>query len=481
MFGHAFGVDIGDGELRIVGLHATGLRRTLTYAARIPLSADATPDDVAAVLAARLREAGAGRRRVAVALPSSGCSVKVADLPPGKPAELAQVARFEAETQFPLPLSELVWGYALGPVSAGQRHAVIAGVRRALVDERLALLQQAGAMPALFLPASLAAAGAIDLPATPCILLLVDRAWCDLCLYTEGRLRACRSVLAGQPEADGWAARIARELHPWVVGHEDVRQIVVLGTATSEVVEALTQATGLPVTPGDPWQGVEIPPDFTRSLEAPSSSFATAIGLAIAVLASSASMNLLPVPVIEARVQRRTLARTFCLLLIILALLGRAFVTLRQQAQARQITAEQVRAQVRQEKRAMGPLPSPGLTTARQMVLEIRKPECQPLEMLRVLSAELPRGIILVDFAYDRGKAVVLKGRADSNTVLAAAMAAVARIGGFASVMLDYSTLVSKEVGTSYDFQITCTLPAASDQSPTKARRGTTRKGMVVR
>ena len=209
MFGvnEAIGIDIGDDACRVVALRPRGGGYEVTFAATLPIASEAVADT--------LRRLNAARKRVAGGLPASGCAFKTASLPPGRPQELAQVVRFEAENQFPLPLPELTWDFTLTPALDGRTDAVIVGARRALVDERMALLGAAGVTPGVLQPAPMSAARTVVLVG-PSLLVLAGAEWTDLCQYDGDRLLSCRSVMAGAPDADGWAGRIARELRPWL-------------------------------------------------------------------------------------------------------------------------------------------------------------------------------------------------------------------------------------------------------------------------
>jgi Tfp pilus assembly protein PilN len=475
MFGHrqAFGLDIGDNAWRIVALRASGGGYELAYAARLPL-----PDDPTGALFTAMREAGVGRR-VSVGLPASGCAFKTASLPPGNPAALAQVARFEAENQFPLPLQELVWDYTLATESSGRRHALIAGARRALVDERLALLRAAGGVPGVLLPAPLAAVRTVEQPEEPYLLVLAGGEWTDLCRYDGERLQGCRSILAGDPRAEGWAERLAREIRPWQLTHEGIRRIVLLGTVPIDAATLLASDTGLNVMPGNPWHGISDPRGYLNTLEGPPAAYATAIGLAMAALDRRTDLNLLPAPLVESRRQERRLAWALLAWTLALAVLAPAARTGHVKLQERQAALREVQAEVREMQKNIE-APEPGMLAAQEVATSLRKPESQPLEILRLLSTELPAGVTLATLSGDRGKTVVLKGRANSNPELATAVNALNSLAVFDRATLDYSTLVKGDDAEGYDFQISCVLPADRNQTAGSSARQP-RKGLVVR
>jgi len=471
----ALGLDIGDDAWRVVALRANGAGYELAYAAELPL-----PVDGASALAAVVWEAGNGKL-VSVGLPASGCAFKTASLPPGKPAALAQVVQFEAENQFPLPLQELVWGYALTPEPSGRQHAVIAGARRALVDDRLSLLREAGAAPGVVLPVPLAAARTVEATNEPYVLVLAGAEWTDLCRYDGRRLQACRSVLAGDPGAEGWAERLARELRPWLLADEGLRRIVLLGTATAKAAEALARGTGLTVMPSDPWRGISDPRGYLHELDGSPTAYATAIGLAMAALDGASGINLLPTQLMETRRQQRKLAWSLAAWVLALAVLTPVAWTGHGKLQVQQQALRDVRSKVRTMQQHIE-TPAPGVLAAQDVAIALGHPDSQPLEILRLLSAKLPPGITLVNFSYDQGKVVVLKGRAESNPALAVAVQAINRMPVFARATLDYSTTVKGNGAKGYDFQITCTLPDDGNAGAgTVGSGGQSRKGRVVR
>jgi hypothetical protein len=468
----ALGIDLDDGVVRLVELRAVGTRVEVLRAVRCPQPEAATADDLALVL----HTLGVHRGRAACALPSAGCTIKVASLPPASPAELQQVAHFEAASQFPLPLDELIWDVAFSPEPTGRQHAVIAGCRRGLVDLRMAAVQAAGAIPILCLPTALAAAAAITPPAGIHLLISAGERWSELCLMDGPRLLACRSLHVGAPTTDDWGARLAREARPWLAGGTPPETVTLLGGLTPEEAHHLEAAIGLPVRLGDPWAEIQDPHGQLQTLEDPPGAYMTALGLAKAALARRPGLNLLPAPLTAGYVRQRRLAWTLAGLVLGIGLLlpltlagGRALAA--RQAEVRAAT------RLVQEARAALPAPpSAGARAAQRTLAALTPPESQPLELLRLLSVKLPAGLSLTEFAYTRGKAVlVLKGRADSHDVLSTALRALDGLPAIERALLDYATVGDAGLGCA--FQITCLLPATDDPTlVTKSRRSGARR-----
>ena len=96
----------------------------------------------------------------------------------------------------------------------------------------------------------------------------------------------------------------------------------------------------------------------------------------------------------------------------------------------------------------------------------------------------MPAPIALADLTYERGKAVVLKGRADSNADIADAMRALGRMPLFRQALLDSAQARTDTVEPGYDFQITCPLATANDvtlPSSKTPRRSPAAKGAAPR
>ncbi len=465
MFGTttAVGVDIGDDAIRVVQLRVRGTGFDIVRVAGRPRPADGTPAEIGAVLAALLRETGTTRVRLAGAFPAVGTAIKTASLPPASPAELAQVARFEAETQFPLPLTDLVWGFSLSPDLAGRSHAVIAGARRTQVEEQVDLFALAGAVPAAVLPTPLAAAEALEhVPDGVYLLIVAGARWTDLCLYDGERLLANRGLLAGDPQGEGWAAQVARAARPWIAGQERPQCAVLLGDVTPAARDALQAQLHLDVALDDPWAGLGDPQHQLAGVRDARGAYAVAIGLAKAALQSAPAPNLLPAAVTETRGVTRRLWLALAALVVVGALLVPVSVRKEGQLRAANATLATKRAAARAAHTELHPV-SPELPAAQRVVTGLHDAASNPLELLRRMSVGLPDKVTLTDYTYTRGKTLIIKGRADTPPTVADAMQVVRDLPGVTRALLDYTSLVKGSTGTGYDFQITCVLAPVDD------------------
>ena len=149
------GIDIGVRDIRVVELRRTAGKPEVTQAARISIPESG---DVSAALSGFLLDTETSPGRVVGSLPTHLCSVKLAQVPKAKPADLARMVRFEAESQIPLPLSDVVWDYSAECHNGDPMcHVVIGGARRSDVEQTLGALERANLSPDALMVSALAA------------------------------------------------------------------------------------------------------------------------------------------------------------------------------------------------------------------------------------------------------------------------------------------------------------------------------------
>lgn len=524
------GVDIGARDIRVVELRRDGGRLEVSQAARI-----AIPEGggVSSALSEFLLDTETAAGQVVGSLPTQLCSVKLAQIPKAKPADMARMVRFEAESQIPLPLADLVWDY-----SAESRNGdplsdvVIGGARRADVERVLGVLEGAGAPPDAIMISALAALGAVSMPADgPVLLAQVGAEWSDFCVTEGGRLLACRTVRLGSEEltqafaqdlnadadeaaeirktrgfsqlsalsrsgssaVEGWAERLALEIRRSVVSmpskEPDQRpQDVVIAGDLADVpglVDDLTRRTGLRLTIGDPWVGMSVGTVAAHTLRDDPALFAVATGLAKAGLVGKPAVNLMPHHRAEERTRRRrelgrllTLGGVAAVLLLMLLVGGPG---LREDSAELSLLKSEVEIAQRDLQRA-GPDLRASAGNVTQTVKMIESTGSCPLEILRQMSTVLPRSIWLSEFAFEYNKAVVIKGTALSNAAVADAVDVLNQLDLFKDVTLDFSNLAKNS--QTYEFQVTCSMPTqkgiAGRTSVGKSRSSGGKTGIVV-
>ncbi|MHB9132118.1 MAG: pilus assembly protein PilM [Armatimonadota bacterium] len=513
MFGPArsLGVEIGERYLSIVELRRAGQGYEVQQAVRMSLPADATPRHIALALSQFLADTATPASDIACSLPAHLCAVKFAQLPRAQGAEQAKVIQYEAMSQIPLPLTEMAWDYQVSGSSATPMcQTVIAAVRRTQVQDVVNALAEETMRPARIGVSILAGARTITrstAAADPFLLVQVGDDWSDIALVAEGRVVANRSIRTGMTDLtqamaqDGalteeeaanallshgfqaygktgatatqviaWCERLGQQLRQSVEtmsGEGNTlrpQQVVLVGNlaAVPGCAEALSRQCELPVKIGDPWQGMKVN-DFTRHAATVPATFAAATGMALAHLSRERSINLLPRDHAEAVARKRKdLALVAGLAIAVLALLGISAPG----GQALRSAQEQLR-EVKQKARAVhtevrrhAPNTAVPVVDIRNIVQGVKGQERHPLDLLRRMSAELPHGISLTEFSYQGDKAVMLKGSALSNAMIADAVVTLNALNIFETIRLDFVS-ARKDAGEGYDFQLTCAFPTA--------------------
>ena len=481
----SLGVDITDEVARVVLLRAKGSRPELLAAASFHWSGETDREEIASQLQSLVEETGVARPRLVVGLPASGCSIKTAELPPAKAAELAKVVKFEAETQFPLPLEQLVWDFTTQPLPSGRQHAVMVGARRSLVEKHLSLLSETVASSVVFLPDFWGAAAAVSHPAESHLLIMAKGQWSDLCLFTGEHLWACRSVSSGSSEAEGWAKRLAWELRPWLTGAERALSVHLVGEMPPEAVEELSQAIGVPVVVADLWERIRDPGGLLQGLGESPRCYAAALALAQAGLRRDSDLNLLPASIKEAESQRRRSVKAVSILAVLAVLLVPATWGTTRTLHERQAQYQTLVSQVQEVRQSQPSPPSSGVLDAFRALEALETQQSHPIEILALLSRSLPGDLALTDFTYDRDKSVLnIRGYTASQASVAGAVSALAHLRAVERATLDHATAMKSEVMEGYEFQISCLLAKTNDPTLGTARtraRGNTRSGTEIR
>ncbi len=193
------GIDIGVKDIRVVELRRTAGKLEVTQAACISVPEDG---DVSAALSDFLLDTETSPGRVVGSLPTHLCSVKLAQVPKAKPADLARMVRFEAESQIPLPLSDLVWDYSVDSETGDAMcHVVIGGVRKSDVEKTLGALERAKLSPDALMVSALAAVDGVVLPKDePVLVVQVGAEWADFCTVDGDQIISYRTARVGSDE-----------------------------------------------------------------------------------------------------------------------------------------------------------------------------------------------------------------------------------------------------------------------------------------
>lgn len=516
--GSCLGVDLSGNDIKVVELKKRRGGFEVVQSARIPAGGD-----VSVALKAFLLDTGTDPSRVVWSLPTGLCSVKFAELPKSRPSEIARMARYEAETQIPLPLSDLVWDFSVNGSGDGVAYVVIAGAKRSVVEEHISSLNQTGLPLASATPSALAVVrGLSETLASdgPALAVDIGAEWTDICVVSEnGRLSSCRSVNMGTESLVRAAASLgenARDLllekgiphggaaaQKWIesLALEIRRSVVTFGGSSSAktpvkavltgdgalfpgICGALAEITSLSVSVGDPWMGMTLSAVAEHSVRNMPAEFAAATGLAMAGLVKGDYINLMPDgdAVEIGRRRRETIASVVlaaaAVILFAALMLGHTalraksdeLADIRAQADKTGGKAVSVRSGL-----------SATVSTMKEALDGAGDDKHSAGSVLIILSRDLPRSCWLTDFRFESGKTLVLKGKALSNSSVADALYALQSSGNFDSVSLDYSNLGTGSESSTYDFQMKCALPQDTLAAWGSKDKKKAKSGMVIK
>ena len=520
------GVDLGDKDIKIVELRRAGKGFEVVQAARIPLGAGT--DEAGTALWHFLLETDTYPTNAVCSLPDNLCSVKFAQIPKAKPTDLLRMVRFEAESQIPLPLTEMAWDASTySQKDDAMCHAVIGAARTGEVDAVLSILDTANVNTAGVMISSLAAvralAGQFAGPG-PFVSVNVGPRWTDICV-AEGRIiHSCRSIRLGDDDlteafahdfrvdeedahrlkhtkgvsldvklaaseggaesyVEKWIDELSKELRRSMVvvcanGACAKPGKVFLVGETSGIPgmgDSLGRRTGTQVAVGNPWTGMRISEVSVHTVRESAAVFAVATGLAMAGVSGDVDINLMPRHLAEKRLRiKKELAvigglGAVAAVLLIAAIVGQPGLT------AKKSELRDVRSQVRRVQADMkrgGPSLGLEAKAVADAVNKIEGQDNDVLDLLRKLSANLPRSVWLSELSFEAGKQSILKGGALSNSAVADAVDVLSELNTFTSVNLDFSNVSASSGGQGYDFQITCTVPTAKRSSFGSAANG---------
>lgn len=527
------GVDTSGNDIKVIELRRSRSGYEVVQAARI----DVSSDDAGVALKYFLLETGSDPSCAVFALPANLCSIKFASLPKTNQTETARMARYEAETQFPLPLTDMVWAFSAEKTSKEEqfRQIILAGARRSLVQQTVQDAEASSLPLSALMITALAGVRSIRnrvaaLGST--IVINISDEWTDITTVRDSKITSCRSIHLGindlalglasdlsisLPEAQEmvcdcpslqsqsssgytsvgtqvnlWVDTIALEVRRSLLsditkkGQNSLSSAILIGDGASVkwLSLALENVLDISVETGDPWQDMSLSQVVSYNKQDLPASYAVATGLAMAGLEKSDFINLMPQQRAEERSQKRkqiTLISTFAMgavLLFIVFLIGQSGI------KAKSAELDDLKTQIKAVKRDSGHIDS-GVTSnaasIKKIVSTLQDKKYSPVEILRTFSIDLPKSCWLSEFRFESGKSVILRGSALSDSAVADALYVISNSTIFENVSLDYSNLGKSADKSIYEFQIKCALPADSTfQKSTKNTRSSKAR-LVVR
>jgi type IV pilus assembly protein PilM len=207
----------------------------------------ARPAAVAEALAAAMQSVAGGGREVAAVVPDAAARVLLLefDTLPERSEEAEPLIRFRLKKALPFDLDEAVLSYQ--SFRGGKGVGVLAVIMlRTVRDEYEAVIRQAGCVPGVLVPSTLAALGMIDTEAVT-LFLKLDDATTSVAVTGGGRLLLFRTHEGGSGLN---AHQIAEDVHPSLVYLQDTHAVqperIVLSGAgdASELAALLREESG---------------------------------------------------------------------------------------------------------------------------------------------------------------------------------------------------------------------------------------------
>ncbi len=144
------GLDVGTSSLKAILLKVTKEEVELANVGMVELHLDPAIEDkekrakVIEGIKKLLEENEIKTREVVIAVPGQSVIIRHLKLPAGARERIAQVIKFEAQSQIPFPLDKVGMDYQALPGKEGEEVKVIlAAMKQELIDDRLALVEEA--------------------------------------------------------------------------------------------------------------------------------------------------------------------------------------------------------------------------------------------------------------------------------------------------------------------------------------------------
>lgn len=231
---------------------------------RIRTSVGPLPEDFASleetaqagVLKAALGRCGAADRRYVLVLPRRQAILREFELPPGDPAEILQMIRFQLERDLPLPLDRVRFSYAIASVAEGRSRITAVAVPNEVLDPILSMTVRAGCRPARIVVSCFGFASVAPAEEGLSALVAAGDGHVEVTVSDGGTHRFSRSAPAPGVAADAVASEVERSLLSFAGMHPD-RPVPALflaggGPAADALARDLASRLGRAVSVLDP-------------------------------------------------------------------------------------------------------------------------------------------------------------------------------------------------------------------------------------
>jgi Tfp pilus assembly protein PilN len=480
----SLGLEIGSDALRWVELEEERGRLTVRSSGATGLPA-AREERAAEALRALVSERRWRGREVTVALPREAVTLRWLSLPTASREETSGMVELEAAQSLPFPAEEAAWDFVATPGGGGRQDLLLVAARRALVRARREWVEGAGLRVGAVSADPLATAALYRATGpeleTTALLIHLSGGTVTLSRVQGERLLLSRSVARVQGTAEELAMEVRRTLVAGAMvsdGQPPAGYDAIWLTgdgADEEMADALAASLG-PGAGGGPRARVGVlPRGHLPGGEDLAPAMDTALGLALLGLKpASERMDLArqvrPMPRADTAGPARRVpwlvgagAATAIAVLVLLLLPGAgdrelAAAASRAQADARQLATRRQQAEERV-----------------QLLHAAVIPQHSYLDVLNDVSAQAGPDVWLTQFAYDRGRPIVIRGAAKSNLAVAELVEGLRRSRHLERVTLGSVTQTETKESRFMQFTITGTLRGDAPLEPPKRRaRGRT-------
>lgn len=378
-------------------------------------------------------------------------------LPSTEPGELKQILDLQIDNITPLPLEEIVYSFERLESRDGQTRVLVAIAAKVTVNERVEALEMAGLPPeivsvdALAMFHALSKRNALPTDDRLNVLVILSATSANVIVHSQNVPYAVRSIVlsAEAVQSDEGESLLREELQRTLMAAEAEHPQRGVGTVTfltkDEELKSLAERVST---------GLSMPSSFLTNGAAPSPALSLCLQCATD---TSAQLNLLPD---EWRSKRRAAAfrqrmiRGAIALGVVYALALAVFLTFLA------VKASQLHRVENEVKRLQ-----PDFMQARQTQSELVAMRKQldtrysALEVLREITALMPDGVRLSEFAFKKDQTVGLKGQAPSAAVSDDFPPKLEKSALFSKVTPNRS---STEASGLTKFDLVCTLKTAT-------------------
>lgn len=415
------------------------------------------------ILDAALKRMGYGASPVIIALPCSHVSCHSLKIPSSLPEEVEDIVNLQASHYLPFSADEFIASYQILDVSKeGYSNINLIIAHRGIINRQIKIFKD---LKATEINVILSSYGLCELynyvnpqGSGPLMIVDIDLQQVELAIVFQKKLFFSRSFkLSNSPQWEElFLDEISKSVEAYLKGAWLARPSKIIVSCAekrlTEILEVLAKQSVLPVEPLSYKNKIEFSPALLNNISNSDNSFAALIGLGLNKLPEP--LSLLPVEIKEERkiiAKKRARRRIISFICAIILMWSLAIAKNLDNKAAQLARIEKELSKISAEAKPLEEIEK------RFKLLGSAGPnKASPLDILHELYQAMPDKISLVNFTYEEGVNVSLRGQAgdlDSVFAFAAQLGRLAVFKNF-NVKVKYAT-VKKAQGV-VDFEVTC-------------------------